>query len=70
MILFLAGNFAIMGNKKEEESLLSYLGDDYNRLCAFYYKKESDVVIDIIGNKDEQKRIIKRSNRSKTRRRK
>lgn len=37
--LYIAGNFTVMNNPREEYLLRKYLGDDYNRLASFFHKK-------------------------------
>jgi len=39
MILYLAGNFPVMGDIEKEKELYQLLGKRYNRLGSFYFEQ-------------------------------
>ena len=45
MKLYLAGNFNITDSVKKELTLKSKLGDNYNRLCTYYYPRAAETVL-------------------------
>lgn len=69
MKLYLAGNFVIMGTKEKEKNFRKTLGSDYHRLCAFFYKKEADILMDLKEEElsNEKTRTVKRIRKRKTR---
>lgn len=71
MKLYLAGNFVIMGDKEKEKEFRKTLGSDYHRLCAFFYRKEADVLMDIkeeeLKDGKRKKRTVRRVRKRKTR---
>jgi len=67
MKMYLAGNFAIMGYPEKEKKLIEVVGKNYCRLCSFYYHKGASVVLTIKRERNEPKRIVKRTIKRKTR---
>ena len=62
MILYFAGNFEYMGKVEKETELANLCLDSfgsYNRLASFFFKKETDNVMEVIqtlkGAKHESK---------------
>lgn len=47
MKIYIAGNFAVMGNIEEERKFRKVCGDKYTRLASYFYTKEANVVMDI-----------------------
>jgi len=68
MKLYLAGNFVIMGKEELETKFRKTLGDDYHRLCAFFYREEADVLMSIKEKEinNEKNRTFKRTRKNKT----
>ena len=54
-----------MNNAERENAFREVLGEEYNRLCTYYYPKSADIVI--TGEDNEKRRTVKRIKRSKTR---
>jgi hypothetical protein len=61
MKLYLAGNFIIMADKKKEIEFQKKLGGNISRLCSFFYREETEVVMDIQkGAKNGKKKSFRR----------
>jgi hypothetical protein len=57
MILFLSGNFPQLSDPKKEKEMMDFLlenGYNYNRMITFYYRKECDVVLNLIKPRSKE----------------
>lgn len=63
MLLYIAGNFAVMGNSAEEKKFRATCGARYTRLCSFFYTKEANVVVDL--EKSINKKVTKKKKKKK-----
>jgi hypothetical protein len=57
MILFLSGNFPQLSDPKKEKEMMDFLlnsGYNCNRMITFYYRKECNVVLNLVRPKSKE----------------